>query len=150
VAGGASGRNGGFALRGAALRYAEARERLGRDAAAELWRKTEAALDRMEPLAGDALRRAGSVRLAVDDSERDALAADAEALVEDGFALEWPPNCVHRCEVASRPRSSIPAAARSSQRAGFDGSQLPLRSSGPRTPSVPDSRHSTSPVRSES
>jgi gamma-glutamylputrescine oxidase len=92
VAGGASGRNGGFALRGTALPYADARERLGRDAAAELWRQTEAALDRVELLAGDALRRVGSLRLAVDADERERIAADADALAEDGFALEWRSN----------------------------------------------------------
>jgi glycine/D-amino acid oxidase-like deaminating enzyme len=89
VAGGASGRNGGFALRGGAMPYAEARRRLGVERAAELWRRTEHALDRMEALAGDALRRPGSLRLAVDAAEAEALAADAEALRGDGFDVEW-------------------------------------------------------------
>jgi gamma-glutamylputrescine oxidase len=89
IAGGASGRNGGFALRGGAMPYAEARGRLGVEAAAELWRRTEDALDRMEALAGNALRRPGSLRLAVDAREAESLAADAEALREDGFEVEW-------------------------------------------------------------
>src|SRR5918999_2484690 len=48
IAEGASGRNGGFALRGGAARYDVARETYGRDEAAELWRRTETALDRLE------------------------------------------------------------------------------------------------------
>src|SRR3989449_9619472 len=64
IAEGASGRNGGFALRGGAARYDVARETYGADAAQELWRGTEAALDRLESVAGDAFRRTGSLRLA--------------------------------------------------------------------------------------
>ena len=45
IASGASGRNGGFALRGAALAYDVARERLGSQAAARLWRLTERYLE---------------------------------------------------------------------------------------------------------
>jgi glycine/D-amino acid oxidase-like deaminating enzyme len=89
IAGGASGRNGGFALRGLALDYDQARARLGREAAAGLWELTDRALDRMVELAGDALRRAGSFRLAVDEAERDALRSEYDALREDGFAAEW-------------------------------------------------------------
>ena len=51
VAAGASGRNGGFALRGAAARYDVARETYGADEARELWRRTEKAVDRVEALA---------------------------------------------------------------------------------------------------
>ena len=47
IAEGASGRNGGFALRGGAARYDVARETYGADAAQELWRRTEAALETM-------------------------------------------------------------------------------------------------------
>ena len=50
---------------------------------------TERALDRMAELAGDALRRIGSLRLAYDDAEREALHAEHDALREDGFAVEW-------------------------------------------------------------
>ena len=69
--------------------YDQARERLGRDRAAGLWRLTERTLDRMEGLAGDALRRVGSLRLAVDGAERSDLNAEYEALRSDGFAAEW-------------------------------------------------------------
>jgi gamma-glutamylputrescine oxidase len=89
IASGASGRNGGFALRGAAVPYYEARKRLGAERAAALWRLTERTLDRMDGLAGDALRRVGSLRLAADEQERDELIAEHEALRGDGFDAEW-------------------------------------------------------------
>jgi len=88
VASGASGRNGGFALRGLAISYPEARERFGSRGAEVLWRFTERSLDRMESLAGDALRRVGSFRLA-DDEELDDVRAEYEALREDGISAEW-------------------------------------------------------------
>jgi gamma-glutamylputrescine oxidase len=76
VASGASGRNGGFALRGGAARYDVARDSYGADAARDLWHRTEAALDRMESFAGDELRRPGSLRLAADPEEREAIRAE--------------------------------------------------------------------------
>ncbi len=89
VAEGASGRNGGFALRGGAARYDVARETYGADRAAEYWRWTERALDRIEELAGDALRRPGSYRLAADEEEREGIRLEYEALRDDGFEAEW-------------------------------------------------------------
>jgi glycine/D-amino acid oxidase-like deaminating enzyme len=86
---GASGRNGGFALRGAAARYDVARETYGADEARDLWRRTEAAVDRLESLAGDAFRRTGSLRLAADVEERVEIEGEYAALKEDGFAAEW-------------------------------------------------------------
>jgi glycine/D-amino acid oxidase-like deaminating enzyme len=90
IAEGASGRNGGFALRGGASRYDVARETYGRDRAAAFWRWTEEALERLAALAGDALRRPGSYRLAADEEEeREAIRAEYEALREDGFGADW-------------------------------------------------------------
>jgi gamma-glutamylputrescine oxidase len=89
IAGGASGRNGGFALRGGALAYDAARRELGPERAKALWRLTERYLERLEGLAGDAFRRTGSLRLAVDSEERCELEAEYEALREDGFDVEW-------------------------------------------------------------
>jgi gamma-glutamylputrescine oxidase len=89
IAGGASGRNGGFALRGAAAPYDEARHDLGPDRARTVMELTERSLDRMEELAGDAFRRVGSLRLACEDDERAALRREHDALREDGFAVEW-------------------------------------------------------------
>jgi gamma-glutamylputrescine oxidase len=95
IAEGASGRNGGFALRGGAARYDVARETYGAEAAKELWQRTEAALVRLEAVAGDDFRRTGSLRLAADDEERDDIRLEYEALHEDGFAAEWRDELTH-------------------------------------------------------
>jgi glycine/D-amino acid oxidase-like deaminating enzyme len=89
VASGASGRNGGFALAGGATRYDVARETYGAEAAADYWRWTKQALDRMGQLAGGALTRPGSLRLAADEEEREQILGEYEALREDAFAAEW-------------------------------------------------------------
>lgn len=89
IAGGASGRNGGFALRGATLPYDEARAALGPERARTVMALTEHALDRLESLAGDAFRRVGSYRLAYDEAELAALRREHDALRADGFAVEW-------------------------------------------------------------
>jgi gamma-glutamylputrescine oxidase len=89
IAGGASGRNGGFALRGGAPAYDIARRELGADAARGLWELTERSLRLLEQLAGNAFRPTGSLRLAADADERTELAKEYDALREDGFAVEW-------------------------------------------------------------
>jgi len=89
VAEGASGRNGGFALRGGASRYDVARDTYGADQARDLWSWTESALGRMEQLGGDALRRSGSFRLAADEEEREQIRGEYEAMREDGIEAEW-------------------------------------------------------------
>ena len=89
IAEGASGRNGGFALRGGASRYDVACETYGREQASGLWHWTEDALDRIEELAGDALRRPGSLRLAADEEERDQIRAEYDAMREDAIEAEW-------------------------------------------------------------
>ncbi|HET7044111.1 MAG TPA: FAD-dependent oxidoreductase [Gaiellaceae bacterium] len=89
IAGGASGRNGGFALRGAAVPYDVAVERLGPERARRLMLLTERGVDRLAELAGDAFRRTGSLRLAADGAEREALRREHDALAGDGFAVEW-------------------------------------------------------------
>src|SRR5213078_4670258 len=85
IAGGASGRNGGFALWGGAMAYDDAREQLGSEHAQALWRLTERYVDRMAELAGDAFRRTGSLRLGADREELTLLEAEFETLREDGF-----------------------------------------------------------------
>lgn len=89
VAEGASGRNGGFALRGTAAPYPVAVETVGREATRRLWRATEEAVAQMAELAGDALRRTGSLRIANDEEEAGELREEYEALLADGFAVEW-------------------------------------------------------------
>ena len=89
VATGASGRNGGFALRGLAASYDAARAELGPERASALWRLTERTIDRMEAIAGDAFRRTGSLRLAADEAESELLGNEFDALREDGLDAEW-------------------------------------------------------------
>jgi gamma-glutamylputrescine oxidase len=89
IASGASGRNGGFALRGLAASYDAARAELGAERAVALWRLTEATVDRMQDLAGDAFRRRGSLRLAADEGEADLLRQEYDALRADGLGAEW-------------------------------------------------------------
>jgi gamma-glutamylputrescine oxidase len=89
IAGGASGRNGGFVMRGGAAPYDVTAESIGRDRAAAYWRATEAAVDRIEELAGAAFARTGSLRLAADEEEAEQLRREFELLREDGFAVEW-------------------------------------------------------------
>ena len=89
IAGGASGRNGGFALRGGSMAYHDAIGAFGHAATRELWALTETALTTMQALAGDAFRQTGSLRLAADGAELDEVRAEFEALREDGFETEW-------------------------------------------------------------
>ncbi len=89
IAGGASGRNGGFALRGGAAPYPVTAEAVGRERAAHLWSWTEEELGRLAECAGDAFRPTGSLRLAADEEERTELEAEYETLRADGFAVEW-------------------------------------------------------------
>lgn len=89
IAGGASGRNGGFALRGMAAPYDVIVESVGRERAAALWRWTEAEIEELAALAGDSFRQVGSLRLAVDAEEREELGAEYDAMLADGIAVEW-------------------------------------------------------------
>ena len=89
VAEGASGRNGGFALRGTASPYDEVVASLGRERSLALWRWTEQELDEIERLAGNAFRRVGSLRLAADAEEREDLHDEIEGLWADGLDAEW-------------------------------------------------------------
>ncbi len=89
VAGGASGRNGGFALRGMPAAFDVTAASVGEETARDLMAWTERAIDTIESLAGDAFRRVGSLRIAFDAEEREELRAEYEALVAAGFAAEW-------------------------------------------------------------
>ena len=64
-------------------------ESVGEGRAPELMAWTEGAIDTIESLAGDSFRRVGSLRIAVDEEERDELRTEYEALVAAGFAAEW-------------------------------------------------------------
>ena len=86
---GASGRNGGFALRGTAAPYDEVVASVGRDRALALWQWTESELRTMAELGRDAFRPLGSLRLAADGEEREDLRDELEALHADGLAADW-------------------------------------------------------------
>ena len=93
VAGGASGRNGGFLIAGTALFHNDARERLGVERARTIYARTLAAQDEIARLAeelgaGDAVRRVGLLRLAVSEEEAEHVRAHAAALEADGFPGE--------------------------------------------------------------
>ena len=104
IAGGASGRNGGFALRGGAAPYPVMVDSIGRERAASLWRWTERELRELALLAGDAFRSIGSLRIAADDEERAELEEEHAALQADGFDVEW-------CDELSAPLADrYPAA----------------------------------------
>jgi len=89
IAGGASGRNGGFALRGGAAPYPVIVDSIGRENAAALWRWTERELRELALAAGNAFRLTGSLRIAADDEERVELEEEHAALRADGFDVEW-------------------------------------------------------------
>ena len=122
VASGASGRNGGFALRGGAMAYDSAREWIGHEQAAEYWRLTEAYVGRMGKLGGGAFRRTGSLRLAGDD-EREDLPVGVRGAARGRFAAEWRDELPEPLPGASLERSSIPTTPCSSRRGSFGGWQ---------------------------
>src|SRR5262249_21457950 len=86
---GRGGRSGGFAPGGGATPDDAACRELGAGPARHYWELTEQALARLATLACDAFVQTGSLRLAADEGEREALRAEYDALVADGFAAEW-------------------------------------------------------------
>jgi gamma-glutamylputrescine oxidase len=90
VAGGASGRNGGFLIAGLAAFHVDARELYGQDYARGAYARTLAAQEEMYALAGeldvgDALRPVGSLRVATSEDEAEHVRRHVAALNEDGF-----------------------------------------------------------------
>jgi gamma-glutamylputrescine oxidase len=111
VAGGASGRNGGFLIAGTALFHNDAREREGLERARAMYARTLAAQQEIYDLvaeldAGDAVRRMGLLRLAVTEEEAAHVREHAAALRADGF----PGDVVER--------EDLPAALRRSGHVG--------------------------------
>jgi glycine/D-amino acid oxidase-like deaminating enzyme len=93
VAGGASGRNGGFLIAGTAMFHNDARERLGVERARAIYARTLSAQDELVELAAelgvaDSLRRVGLLRLAVSEEEAEHVRSHAAALRADGFPGE--------------------------------------------------------------
>jgi glycine/D-amino acid oxidase-like deaminating enzyme len=93
VAGGASGRNGGFLIAGTALFHNDAREREGPERARTVYARTLAAQQDVYDLAaelraGEFVRRVGLLRLAASDEEAAHVRAHVAALRADGFPGE--------------------------------------------------------------
>jgi gamma-glutamylputrescine oxidase len=93
VAGGASGRNGGFLLAGVAAFHNDARELYGRERNRRIYARTVAAQGEIYELAqtlglGDSVRRVGSLRVAVSEEEAERVRGQVTALREDGFPGE--------------------------------------------------------------
>jgi gamma-glutamylputrescine oxidase len=137
VAAGASGRNGGFLLAGAAAFHVDARERYGRAAARRLYAHTLKAQEDFYALAeelgaGDAVRRVGCLRLAASGEEALHVLRHLDALREDGFPAErvegdaLPPvlrrigslACLTAHDGALQPARWIRTLARAAERAG--------------------------------
>lgn len=89
---GASGRNAGFLIRGAADNYALAAREWGRDRAATVWRITEENHRLLRSLgvgALDGYRQLGSCVVALEPVELGELRESLDMLREDGFEAEW-------------------------------------------------------------
>lgn len=107
VAGGASGRNGGFLLAGIAAFHVDARERLGPERARLIYRRTLEAQREIYELAAelgaqDAVRRTGLLRASASEEEAEHVRRQAEALRADGFPAEL----VERAELPAALRRS--------------------------------------------
>jgi gamma-glutamylputrescine oxidase len=137
VAGGASGRNGGFLIAGLAAFYPDARERYGRERARRIYAATLETQEEMFALAdelgaGDAVRRVGLLRASASEEEAEHVRRHTEALREDGFAGELverdelPPavaryalnGCLTEHEGALHPARWIRTLARGAEAAG--------------------------------
>jgi gamma-glutamylputrescine oxidase len=93
VAGGASGRNGGFLLAGMAAFYPDARERYGEGYARQTYARTLEAQEEIYSLAAelgvaDSVRRTGMLRVSASEEEAEHVRRHAAALRADGFPGE--------------------------------------------------------------
>jgi gamma-glutamylputrescine oxidase len=137
VAGGASGRNGGFLLAGLAAFYEDARERYGAERARRLYAQTLAAQEEIYELAdslavGDAVRRTGLLRVSESEEEAEHVRRQVEVLQADGFPAdlverdELPPAlraafhnaCLTPHDGALHPARWIKALAKAAEEAG--------------------------------
>ena len=88
VGGGAAGRNGGFLLAGIAAFHHEASDSHGRERAVRAWRLTLEELERIALETPDAVRRTGTLRIAIDDEELADCEAQLEVMREDRLPVE--------------------------------------------------------------
>ena len=137
VAGGASGRNGGFLLAGLAAFHVDARERYGHEYAREAYARTLDAQKEIYALAeelgaADAVRRTGLLRVSASEEEAEHVRLHVAALRADGFPGELlerdelPPvlrrsawnACLTEHDGALQPARWIRALARAAEAAG--------------------------------
>ena len=88
VAGGAAGANGGFLLAGTARFYHHMRATLGVERARQLYLLTVDEIDRLFAQMPDIARRAGSLRIAMDDDELADCEAQFAVMKQDGLPVE--------------------------------------------------------------
>ncbi|HEY4137566.1 MAG TPA: FAD-binding oxidoreductase [Casimicrobiaceae bacterium] len=88
VAAGAAGRNGGFLLGGLAMFHHDAVDRLGRVAATAIYEETLKQVARMAEETPAVVRRAGSLRIAVDDEELEDCERQFGAMQASGLPVE--------------------------------------------------------------
>ncbi|HEV2874570.1 MAG TPA: FAD-dependent oxidoreductase [Thermoleophilaceae bacterium] len=124
VAGGASGRNGGFLIAGLAPFHNDAVALFGREYARRVYARTLAVQEEMYALAtelgvGDAVRRVGSLRVSSSEEEAEHVRRHAAALSDDGFPAEL----LERDELPPTLRRSAWNACLT----GHDGSLQPAR-----------------------
>ena len=89
IGGGAAGRNGGFLLAGIAAFHHEASDSHGRERAVRAWRLTLEELERIAAETPEAVRRTGTLRIAIDDDELADCQAQLEVMREDRLPVEW-------------------------------------------------------------
>ncbi len=88
VAGGAAGRNGGFLLAGTAAFHHDAVAALGPERARALYQLTRDELTRMLGETPEAVRRGGSLRIALSEEELEDCQKQLEAMRRDGLPVE--------------------------------------------------------------
>ncbi|HET9003341.1 MAG TPA: FAD-binding oxidoreductase [Gemmatimonadaceae bacterium] len=89
VGGGAAGRNGGFLLAGIAAFHHEASDSHGRERAVRAWRLTLEELERIAAETPEAVRRTGTLRIAIDEEELADCQAQLAVMREDRLPVEW-------------------------------------------------------------
>ena len=107
---GASTRNAGFLMRGAAENYKRAVELYGRELARTVWRWTEENVEGLRREGIDSLatyQRIPSCLLALDDEERDELLTSVELLKRDGFETAWVESGEDTAWKLGRPRGGL-------------------------------------------
>ena len=137
VAGGASGRNGGFLLAGMAAFHVDAQERYGSDYARRVYARTLEAQEEIYALAeqlgaGEAVRRTGLLRVSASEAEAEHVGRHVASLRADGFPGELlereqlPPalrraawnGCLTEHDGSLHPARWIRALARAAEHAG--------------------------------